>query len=860
MFCWYWYASMIALFLTPVLALTQHVDTDISFKYIDDYTDFRTNWIGDIGLYESIEIDATPNLRQTSGNDSGSNLICRQSDVAFGQWEFSVTFDGFQTSNQNYAAIWIQRESLDSLHGILVRVGENGTSKRIRLLASDPTGATTELLASGTPLPPDLSTIHVRLTRTPTSRWSLQYQFNTSGEWHSDQVNHPADLLVQSLFCISTRFTPTRADKFRFGPITTSTHATFLAHYTTPAPDSLLLHFSKLLPSSLPSVHIDEYSGSISTSIHRNTLSLRFSPPPGGGNRRLVVSNLYDPETSVSPLTISHYIQWFDTPQPLDLVINEFTPRPASTADAFIELLNTSNKYLDISDWTIGRSSASRTLSHSRPIAPGDMVIIQRNPPPDPGSGPTHLIEASIFPLGLTTDRLFIRDSDGQLIDSVSYSSPHSTTWTLFRSVEKKSPTYAGMDPLNWKQHPDSNTMGQENTAYENNFFQVSPQISLIIEDGSLVIMSDRYLRWDANSSISSGTFEFILPEWNPFNSATFAIPLPSEITLHSQAIHVSLDRFMSYDGSLSISAKLEVAQPPSLGDLILNEILYQPLQDRYAGHADQSEFIEIRNLKPWKISLKEVLIRDPIDKNGQFSAISPEKPVNWVVNGSGYALLVPDTSLSIQNSRIARFFALEPDASWGHVRRSGLSLSTSGKPVILSMKDGTALDSVFYGPEMHHPLLREQRGISLERVTSGTGSVQPYWTSSAHPLGATPGFTNSVSISEKDAELTTGLNFHPNPFSPNMDGIDDVVEIRLSTENIDRFSRITIYDINGRRIKTLLNDGLSGFHTRVIWDGTDDRGMLCGTGIYVVQAESYDHVTQKTRKYKKPLVLVRMR
>lgn len=860
---WYWYLSLFLIAFIPATGDAHSPNTDISVKYVDKFANFEETWIGDTQLYEVDSSSEPGTLYQVEGTTSGSNLICRPSDVAFGSWEFSVNFDGFQTSNQNHAAVWIQRASLDSPHGILVRIGENGSSKRIRLLASDPTGATTELLASGQPLPADLATVHIRLTRTPTSRWSLQYRFNTSGPWHSDQVDHPADLHAQSLLCLATRFTPTRADKFSFGALTTSTHTIFLAHYTTPAPDQLHLHLSKLLPpdaGSSASVQIDGYTGSVSASVHLNTLRLRLSPAPGGGSRRLVLSNLHDYETSLSPLTITAQIQWFDAARPLDIVINEFTPRPTSPNEAFIELLNTSDRYISIEGWTIGRSSSFRTLSHSRAIAPGDFVLVQRDPPPDSQSGPIHYTEASIFPLGMTTDRLFIRDADEQLIDSVFYSPPHSSDWISGQSIEKKSTNYSGMDSKNWSQHPVQDSRGDQNHADPLTFDSETPSMSVSITADTISVLFDRFVKWSPESEFILNSNQLEHPEFNPFSSNKLHFQTPVDITLHSSRLVFSFEYGMSFDGLHEFSLQQEAAQPPRPSDLFLNEILYQPLQDRYASHADQSEFIEIHNTADWKISLKNVIIRDQIDKNGNFPSISPENPEYWAIEGQNYALMVPDTAFSIRNSRIAQFFALTPDESWGHVNRSGLSLSTSGKPVILSLSDGTVLDSIHYVPDMHNPLLREQKGISLERVGGNNSSSQAKWTSSADPLGATPGFVNSVSVASPEDKNMSGFQFYPNPFSPDHDGVDDVVEISLHSENIDVFSRITIFDLMGRRIKTLLNDGLTGRITSAIWDGTDDRGILSPTGVYIVLAESYDPDSKSTRKFKKPLVLVRTR
>jgi len=855
-----WYICIIFLFLVPAKAASQSADNDISVTFNELFERFPTGWSGDTHLFSPIFKGTEGYLQQISGSESGNNEICHPSNAAFGKWEFSVNFDAFQTSNQNHALVWIQRLSPDSNQGIIVRIGENGNSKRIRLLASDHNATLTEILTTSQILPLNLTTIHVRIIRSPQSRWTLDYSFNSSGIWHSDQVSAPAQLLPESWFCLSTRYTPTRVDKFSFGPITISTPTTFLSHYTTPAPDQLHLHFSKLLSpqNTAAAVSIQQYTGSISTTILKNQLQLTLNPAPGGGTRQLTINGLIDFETSPKPFHIETPIRWFDNPHPLDIVINEFIPRPTTPAEAFLELKNTSNRYLDLNGWSVGRASAQVTLTHPRTIKPGDLVVLQSNAPQDPDSGSIHYLSVPLFTLGRTQDRIWLRDPSAKLIDSIRYASPTSSRWTDGRSVEKVDASYSGMDPTNWDQHPTGSTIGAEN--YHRSSPRPPPHINVarVVSD-AILLTFNQFLKWNANASVQIGPHSYVLAEWNPFESNQVTIPLLPEVVLHTQPIWITMDHVSQFDSNIPLSFQTELAQPPIPGDLIINEIMYQPIQNRYLSGSDQSEFIEIHNIRPWRISLTDIILRDPIDKHGQFPYLSPESPETWVIESNDYALLVADTT-NIANSRTAIYFGLQPNASWGHARRSSLSLSTLGKTILLSNYDGLAFDSVAYHPSMHHPLLRDQRGRSLERINGKHGESLPFWTSSADPLGATPGKINSQSVNSSDVLSKNGLHIYPNPFSPDLDGFDDTVEISLQTDEPGLFSRITIYDLRGRRIRTLLNDGLTATVTSVIWDGKDDWGMIKPTGVYIVLAESYNHTNQRTKTFKNPVVLVRKR
>ena len=82
--------------------------------------------------------------------------------------------------------------------------------------------------------------------------------------------------------------------------------------------------------------------------------------------------------------------------------------------------------------------------------------------------------------------------------------------------------------------------------------------------------------------------------------------------------------------------------------------------------------------------------------------------------------------------------------------------------------------------------------------------------------------------------EIGLSQNF-PNPFNP-------ITEIRYNLP-IDQNVAITIYDLNGRVVKTLV-DGMqpAGYH-KIIWDGTNANGMAIATGIYFYQMKAGDYV-----------------
>ena len=71
----------------------------------------------------------------------------------------------------------------------------------------------------------------------------------------------------------------------------------------------------------------------------------------------------------------------------------------------------------------------------------------------------------------------------------------------------------------------------------------------------------------------------------------------------------------------------------------------------------------------------------------------------------------------------------------------------------------------------------------------------------------------------------------YPNPFNAK-------TRISFSLDD-NEFTRLTIYDLLGRQVKTLISGELpTGIH-EVIWDGTDRNGKVVSSGIYLYRLES---------------------
>jgi hypothetical protein len=865
--CYCWRIGVVILSLSisnavafPQVDATRILQTDISLVWLDDFRDFPRLWEGNTTNFTVDESVVPFRLHQITDSGSGTNSIFRNSTVFYGKWEFSVHFDGFSTSNQNRVKFWLIKPTFTGPDGIIVRIGENGSTKRIRLLHVDDEGNEQTIIASTSPLPDGVVTIDVNVEHSQIGEWILSYKFNKSDDFQVDSAFYEASLIKKGTFIgLTSEFTRTRVDKFSFGPIRLSKFPLFFERVEITNNENIRLLFSENLPLNFGeglSISIKNYPGSITTTTQNNAINLQLSTPLDGGNWILNLNGLSEPDLhyELEPLQIQFSVT--DRARLFDIVINEFIPKP-TTEPGLIELLNTSPKLLNLNNWTLGIGTRENKIYYSNPINPGDLILIGPDQPPNGNASNTHYINLDLVDLPKTQGSIWISSDESVLIDSVRYDREWSDKIADGLSLEKINPSYIGIDKQNWKTHTHSNSFGIENEAINSELFDLK-LLSAIIEQDSVFVRFNYHTQNSSDTSIKIRGSEINNYGWNVWTGNKLKFKSENSDWIHQESTFLEIDGISLFGDDTSQTFTIEIAHPPEKDDLTINEILYDPIKDRYSSYNDQSEFIEIKNHRPYKISLKNMIIRDGIDKFGKYRSWMPENSLDWSVPGHDYAVIFADTAFSIENAQLIQFFQVEIDQKWGQVRSSTLGLVTSGREVILSDINGLAFDSVFYSPEMHHPLVRETKGRSLEKIENLSTSTGSKWTTSASIRGGTPGEMNSNTIPIDASNSEKMVQLHPNPFSPDQDGLNDVTIISISLKEPGYLLRMSVFDRFGYKIGDLIRDEIIGTSFSTFWDGTDSSGNLLGTGVYIIWISAIHRENKSELNFKKPVVLVR--
>ena len=78
----------------------------------------------------------------------------------------------------------------------------------------------------------------------------------------------------------------------------------------------------------------------------------------------------------------------------------------------------------------------------------------------------------------------------------------------------------------------------------------------------------------------------------------------------------------------------------------------------------------------------------------------------------------------------------------------------------------------------------------------------------------------------------------YPNPFNP-------VTTLRYDLPE-DALVNITIYDMMGRQVKTLINDQQTAGYRSIQWNATNDYGKPVSAGVYLYQIRAGEFVQTK--------------
>ncbi|NND71157.1 MAG: hypothetical protein HKN43_06230 [Rhodothermales bacterium] len=553
------------------------------------------------------------------------------------------------------------------------------------------------------------------------------------------------------------------------------------------------------------------------------------------------------------------------TPIQGDIVVNEIFFDPPDTELEFIELFNRSSKSFDLSEFEFADNRAVFEPVSNVPLAfgPLEYAVLVRGGSDFATTFPgVRFIEPNVWPaLNNSSDDVILKFGT-TTVDSVSY----DPSWGgKDVSLERIDPDGPGNRYSNWGSsiHPSGATPGSENSIFSPD--NAGPEITFADQ-----ISTTRLRLYFSEPVDPAGLVPSNFSAGGLSPVAVYAVNRSAGATLdfdsEIDSDVLSANALVDLTGNPGLDLNIDIAGLPLVGDLAINEIMFDPRSNDDDGLANQPEYIELYNQTLKLLSLTSLFWTDSPDENeeadtirvsGQPLAVLPE---NYAVIFAQKASLSPDEVYS--NSSLVDAFPI-PFQSSGvrliHIGATSLGLVNDGGLIRLQRDDLAVVDEVDYDPDWHNPNLRDSKGVSLERVDPRAPSNGRFiWTSSVAPAGGTPGEQNSVFLSPDVKIADAGIEAAPSPFSPDRDGQDDLVAIQYSLEAAPSLVRVRIFDAMGRLVRTLEDAVLSSLTASLFWNGYDDNGNDLPVGIYVILLESISSDSGVSEKHKTAVVLAR--
>jgi hypothetical protein len=491
-------------------------------------------------------------------------------------------------------------------------------------------------------------------------------------------------------------------------------------------------------------------------------------------------------------------------------------------------------------------------------LAPGEYVIVcdEAVEPAFKSKGKT--LPVSKMPAIVNTGATLVLESpSGKVIHSVSF----TDKW--YRSADKADGGWSleMIDPDNPCGHagnwcestdPTGGTPGYINSVNAENPDTQKPEVlrASMNPDSSVVL----YFSEDMDSASLMDPLNYYATQGllhpvknDPVGPAFSTVSLLFEGNLNS-ALTYSITVLNTLNdcagNSLQNNAEADFALPQAADsfDVVINELLF----DTPPG---MSEFIELLNRSEKVIDLAGFSIASCNVNNDSVIRMSSLREISFLLFPEQYVVftrqanLLPDEDNRLDLSKVIELPSMFtfPDKE--------------GKIAILN--NNQIMDMLYYSPTMHSIFIKEKEGISLERINADLPTNEfDNWYSAAFDKGySTPGYKNSQEISTSTESET--ITVSPAVFSPDGDGTDDQAFLTLLPGGSGFIGNIQIYDLQGRKIRTICSNMLLGTETILSWDGKCNNSKEAPFGIYLIYIEIFNQ-QGVVKKYRKVVTLAR--
>ena len=837
----------------------------------DDFNDgtIKTFWLGD---RDSFMVNSNYQL-QLNATVAGRVYLSAPMDLLSGDmlWSFRIR-ENFAPSDNNVARFYLMADQAvltdPQINGYYLRFGENLSNDAVRLFRQQ--GNTHTLICSAAEGAIAAAfDIMIKIMRTPDGDWTL-WTAKANEDIYTEEFTctdtNIASMLYIGLVC---QYTASNSTRFYFDDIYCGT---IIVDSIPPVVQSvnvdktgkqtIELTFDEALDSSsleTTNFSIDNHVGNPQTvefaSGSLSKLILYYSNPfPVNTYLALEIKGASDLAGNVMNDTVISFLLY--EPNLFDIVINEIMARPSPSVELpeaeYVELYNRTAFPINLNAWRFSIGNSTRTLGNVTIASYGYLLLT--------GNGNQGLFEQygdvaylSSLQIADAGQTFRLMDNNETLIHFVTF----TDEWYGNRNKTSGGWSIEMIDCMNpcgeienWTASIDEKggTPCTKNSVARSNSDEQAPQLAYVASEDAMTItvfFSEKMLPKKlynplAYSIIPNILIDSVLEISPDLNAVTLSLASSlKKNTIYTLYVKDSLTDCVGNAISVNSSIAFGLGEQPECDDIIINEILFHPYDDGV-------NFVEIYNRSNKLIDMRNMRL-STYRRDGSLDT-------GKLIIGTGLQFFPQEYLVLTTQPRIVQAHYFCPN-ELGFIKMSSFPTYNYGSGSVALINKNTTIDSFFYSESMHYPLLKSSKGVSLERINPDRKTQDDFnWHSAATSVGyATPGYKNSTYSDNQTAQ--SDFEVYPELFSPDNDGYNDVVTISYSFPLPGYRASIHIYNVNGKKLRTLVNNQLLDTEGYFTWDGSVDGNIKAPVGTYIFLIE-YWNIKGEVKQIKKTCTL----
>jgi len=858
--------------------------TKLTFAQLNDNFDdgdFTSNPVWD-GHTSNFLINGSGQLQSNGPNLSNQNIGLSTSNFYANNavWEFFIQLN-FDPTTTNYPRVYLisnQADLTGALQGYFFQIGETGQTDRFRLYRQNGI-STTQIITGPAKIRANanLVTARIKITRDHDGKWELYADvaggtnYVLEGTATDNNYTTTTHFGVNCRYATASRYNQFIFDDFKITELIPDVTPPKILSIKSLNTKTIELTFDEALGNTsaqnVVNYSLSRGAGNPLTAIMgatNNVVNLTYANDFISGEYTLTTSNIADVKGNAMSTAIAKtfvYVAPY-TAKRGDVVFNEIMAAPISTAATlnkeYFELYNTTDQYIIITGWKYKDASSSMATFAADTLTPKSYRIVCATADVDQFKVYGKTLGISPWP-ALNNDKddlnLFLPDGT-TVIDFVSY----ADTW--YRDNAKKTgyalelinPNGPCGGAFNWTASTGLNngTPGAQNSVYNPlNVDHVAPKLL------TANILSPTEIQLEFDKAITTVT----LTDVNNYHINN-GIGKPSSVELvgtlnqrvnlifsSTNAIANNVESLLTVSNLVNCNgvpidpaantALILITDAIKTGDILISEVLFNPK----AGGID---FVELYNPTNKILDLKELTISNPAASGTTGPSKRVISATTVLIRPKTYWVLTANPEITKQHYEVKNPSQM--------VQVTSMPAYTNESGTVKLWKEDLAIDELSYTEKMHHALLKEVKGVSLERVSfTKSGNEPGNLQSAAASVGfATPTYKNSQS---EDTSVKSSVMLVNKTFSPDNDGFEDQLNIDYKFKENGNLATINIYTDKGVLVRKLARNLMMPTQGTINWDGLNDGGQLCKVGIYVIKIDIFT-VTGTTDSFKQTCVL----